>query len=353
MTAAQRKPSSPASAPAPDRRLPAPPPRGEHTVQCVIQVGGVYRGAADDERRGIRAANYDWIRGVIERTELAGGARDWAMHWLQNRVNSDQLHGPPYESEDVLAKEIVRRAAGRAAPPPPAGGAPAGSGGASAAAASAGDPITGEQILGVTRELMLFTILAQWAAHTAHGALPRAQARKTVAHGPVDSFTVSPEDKAMSGWIGRNGYYEVDPAAVAALAGEMGAKLPAAGALDQRSRGGFPGRYYASHAEKKYHQATGGESIGISQPMCSNCIPYFQALASHGRKVYITVDPDAIRIFLPDGRMFVIFPNGNISISHPCIGSMTIHREPPPGGGSGGGGGFIPGTSMQVTSFAR
>lgn len=79
---------------------------------------------------------------------------------------------------------------------------------------------------------------------------------------------------------------------------EIGHTLSNAGANDQ----GIPGKYNASHAEKQL-SILSDEPIGISQPMCADCQDYFKKLAIKERKMYITADPNTIRIFNPDGAV--------------------------------------------------
>ena len=79
---------------------------------------------------------------------------------------------------------------------------------------------------------------------------------------------------------------------------EIGHILRNAGANDQ----GIPGQYYASHAEKQL-SILSNEPIGISQPMCGDCQAYFKKLAIYEGKMYVTADPNTIRIFNPDGTV--------------------------------------------------
>ena len=77
-----------------------------------------------------------------------------------------------------------------------------------------------------------------------------------------------------------------------------------AGFLDHKKTGEFN----ASHAEKQNAVLSLSQSngktiapIGISSPMCPDCIKFFQGEAQvHQQSVY-TVDADGVHIFRPDG----------------------------------------------------
>jgi hypothetical protein len=63
---------------------------------------------------------------------------------------------------------------------------------------------------------------------------------------------------------------------------------------------GIKGSFFACHAEKQLSLLT-DKPIGISKPMCSNCVEYFSKHAVHTKQVKITTDPKTTRIFFPNG----------------------------------------------------
>jgi hypothetical protein len=95
----------------------------------------------------------------------------------------------------------------------------------------------------------------------------------------------------------------VDPELVHEHAEAIGHELRPAGALDQVDEGGFPGKYYASHAEKQQIVVRPDEPVGVSRPMCNDCIRFFQREAAYQGKPVTVSDPQATRVFSPDGSI--------------------------------------------------
>jgi hypothetical protein len=111
-----------------------------------------------------------------------------------------------------------------------------------------------------------------------------------------------------SGWKGElpEGYGQVSPEAVRDYSKKIGYSLTPKGAEDQVSRGGFPGKSRASDAEKQLAMAKPDHPIGVSKPMCGDCQKWFQQRAIYEGKPSIVTDPEATRIFWPDGHVETI-----------------------------------------------
>jgi len=82
----------------------------------------------------------------------------------------------------------------------------------------------------------------------------------------------------------------------------IGHSLKPAGALDQ----GVPGRYNASHAEKKMSILSPNQPVAVSRPMCPDCQEYFHLLAQYTQHIQVVADPQIIRIFRPDGSVIEV-----------------------------------------------
>lgn len=79
---------------------------------------------------------------------------------------------------------------------------------------------------------------------------------------------------------------------------EIGHELPAK--MPDFYDNGIKGSFFACHAEKQLSLLT-DKPIGISKPMCPNCVEYFSKHAIHTKQVKITTDPKKTRIFFPNG----------------------------------------------------
>lgn len=83
---------------------------------------------------------------------------------------------------------------------------------------------------------------------------------------------------------------------------EIGHVLRPAGAMDQ----GVPGQYNASHAEKQaILNNPGAAQIDVSRTMCTDCQKYYQAEAAAQGRPLIVSDPEAVRVFYPNGTVTV------------------------------------------------
>jgi hypothetical protein len=109
--------------------------------------------------------------------------------------------------------------------------------------------------------------------------------------------------KSLSGWTPKKGFVQATDE-VMVKAEQIGHDIRNHKLLDQ----GTPGRYNASHAEKQLSIFT-DEPIRVSQKMCSDCQPYFLALAKAENKIRIVADPDAIRVFYPNGEVKLLPAN--------------------------------------------
>jgi len=95
----------------------------------------------------------------------------------------------------------------------------------------------------------------------------------------------------MSGWsLPRpRGYEHVAPEKIAQYAEQIGHELKATGASDQETSGGFPGMYFASHAEKQLTILRPGEPIGVTGILCTDCRQFFLLAAGffdHGSAAF-------------------------------------------------------------------
>src|SRR4029077_5492860 len=88
--------------------------------------------------------------------------------------------------------------------------------------------------------------------------------------------------------------------------------LRPAGALDQLDQGGFRGKYYASHAEKQQIVARPNEPVGVSRPMCDDCIRFFQREAAYQGRPITVSDPQTTRVFSRDGSITEYWKDGSI-----------------------------------------
>jgi uncharacterized Zn-binding protein involved in type VI secretion len=121
---------------------------------------------------------------------------------------------------------------------------------------------------------------------------------------PPKKTVSSDGKKTVSGWSETpRGYQNVSPEEVAAYSNKIGHDLKPAGGQDQVNRGGFPGKYHASHAEKQMALASPDEPIGVSKPMCPDCQGFFSKHAVHTGKSQTVSDPEMTRIFNPDGTV--------------------------------------------------
>lgn len=88
--------------------------------------------------------------------------------------------------------------------------------------------------------------------------------------------------------------------AVLKLANEMNYEFPET----FKDVPGYPGSYYANHAEAQLAIAAPGQIQAVSNAMCGeSCIPFYQALAQYRNTAQIIADPYYIRVFNPDGTI--------------------------------------------------
>ncbi|WP_257010237.1 two-partner secretion domain-containing protein [Burkholderia ubonensis] len=134
------------------------------------------------------------------------------------------------------------------------------------------------------------------SAQTMYDQLSKKLRTKTVAtDGETD--TISGYGKYLP-----DGYTYVAPAKVAQRADEIGHDLRAAGAMDQ----GVSGQYNASHAEKQVIvNNPNATQVDVSRPMCTDCQAFYKAEAAAQSRPLVVSDPNATRIFLPNGNVIV------------------------------------------------
>jgi hypothetical protein len=137
-------------------------------------------------------------------------------------------------------------------------------------------------------------------------AMERAKTgASTLKSGAVASDGIS----TRSGWTPKlpEGYGRVSPEAIRDYSKNIGHTLTAKGAEDHVGvPGGFPGKSRASDAEKQLALAQPDHPIGVSKPMCGDCKSWFEQRAKYEGKPSIVTDPEATRIFWPNGRVELI-----------------------------------------------
>ena len=137
-----------------------------------------------------------------------------------------------------------------------------------------------------------------------HGKLPNKFQNKTVASSSVgdniSGWSTNKFTKEMLSTYDRS----ITADAVMKEGTIIGHDFVSAGGLDH----GVDGRYHASHSEKQnallsLAQSNGARivPIGISSPMCPDCISFFRnESVARNQSIYI-VDPDGVHIFRTDG----------------------------------------------------
>ncbi|HKV38183.1 MAG TPA: PAAR domain-containing protein [Blastocatellia bacterium] len=123
----------------------------------------------------------------------------------------------------------------------------------------------------------------------------------------ANKAVASDGEKTLSGWQGKtnvrpDGFADVPPEQVRDYSQKIGHDLEP-NFLDQKSQGGWDGKFNAAHAEKQLAVSNPNEPIGVSSPMCDDCINFYQKQAQFTGKAQIVTDPDGTRIFYPDGSI--------------------------------------------------
>jgi len=136
---------------------------------------------------------------------------------------------------------------------------------------------------------------AQGRASAAAEQLPNRFSGKAVA---------SDGQKTVSGWrTPPEGFAKATPEQVADYSKQIGYDLKPEPWADQTGSGGFPGKYNASHAEKQMAVLSPGDPIGVSKPMCPDCLGFFKQQAIATGRTEVVSDPSVTRIFSPDGSI--------------------------------------------------
>ncbi|HEY7403862.1 MAG TPA: DUF4157 domain-containing protein [Candidatus Angelobacter sp.] len=155
---------------------------------------------------------------------------------------------------------------------------------------------------------------------SAHAStLPRALSDKTVARSAggltISGYTPLPESPIQA-----------TPARVAKHTSEnLKLTLRAAGALDTAgTEPGFKGKYHAAHAEVQQMVARPNHPVGVSSAMCDSCRSIFKAEAKFRKRSQVVSDPQATRVFDPDGTITEYWKNGPIVRFYPD-GSVKVH----------------------------
>lgn len=108
--------------------------------------------------------------------------------------------------------------------------------------------------------------------------------------------------KTVSGWTKKGSFNAAKPEDVAKHSEKIGHKLSENSLLDQTKKGGFPGKYNASHAEKQLIVKKPNEPIGVApRKMCNDCQEFFKKEAAYRGEPQVVTDCEVTRIFYPDG----------------------------------------------------
>ncbi len=143
---------------------------------------------------------------------------------------------------------------------------------------------------------------AEKVASKKGGDLPSSRKQKTVG---IKEKKIAPGVRrrrtTISGWkeIPERST-KASPEGVAAHAEIIGHNLKPENVKDNAGGKGFSGKYNASHSEKQQSLANPNEPIGVSRPMCGDCVPYFQKEAQYRKHTQVVGDPQAVRVFEPD-----------------------------------------------------
>jgi hypothetical protein len=128
----------------------------------------------------------------------------------------------------------------------------------------------------------------------------------------------------MSGWKhqGLGGKFDyIPPEQVREMANRMDHPIPAAGARDQIARGGFPGKFNASHAEAQHLPVRVGQPIGVTRNMCGSCQSMFQHTANYTDQPLLVKDPNHTHLFLPGHDKALVDPRPDqFPRAHPVTG---------------------------------
>jgi hypothetical protein len=119
----------------------------------------------------------------------------------------------------------------------------------------------------------------------------------------ADKTTASDDLQTLSGWTQPrpDGFAGKSPDEIRAYSDQIGHDLRASGRFDQIDRGGWSGKYQASHAEKQGALVSPDDPLGVSKEMCTDCQDFFSRHAQQRGRPQIVTDPKVTRIFWPDG----------------------------------------------------
>lgn len=159
-----------------------------------------------------------------------------------------------------------------------------------------------------TAEAMRSSQSAREKALERYGEFKAKQRKKTVAAEPSGGITIS----------GYKQIAEVETQAtvqaVKSHSKEIGHESP--GHVHD-PKGGAKGDYYSSHAEKKRIVDAPNQPVGVSRPMCEDCIPFFRKEAAHRGRTQVVSDPECTRVFEPDGTITEYWKDGSAVRLHP------------------------------------
>ena len=161
---------------------------------------------------------------------------------------------------------------------------------------------------------------AQERAAKARDRLGTKHPEKTTAVGRQTELKpgVHRRQSRISGWTSiPERRVSVDPRTVADRAKHIGHRLQPGGVRDGKpEHGGFAGKAAASHAEKQQIVARPNEPVGVSKPMCADCVRFFQKEAVARKRGQVVGDPDVTRVFGRDGSITEYWQDG-----------MRVHRS--------------------------
>ena len=128
------------------------------------------------------------------------------------------------------------------------------------------------------------------------------------------TFAASPQGVTVSGYtfVPERPVLNVTPADVRRRA--AGIDHPVRGSKNDQ---GIRGQYFDSHAEKKQIVANPDQPVGVSRPMCNDCVGFFSREARARGSAQVVTDPFTTRVFEPSGRITEYWRDGSVIRIHP------------------------------------
>jgi hypothetical protein len=120
----------------------------------------------------------------------------------------------------------------------------------------------------------------------------------------------TPKTGANAGEVAQSGYrstkrfpHSEEATERAGQEGREAGHEPEPHEFDRSANAGDSGQVRGSHAEKQAAQLAPNEPVGVSKPMCSDCIIWFRHIAVKRGIPQVVADPVFTRVFMPDGTV--------------------------------------------------